>query len=101
MKEELCGRSFLEEISYWGVRMRSSPRCCRVSFKERQDQLDERLKVQEQLLAEVDGWRHRGNPPDGLKSAVEDLTRVHACSRKPFRVSHLALEAPWLPWQPG
>lgn len=55
MKEELCGRSFLEEIDYWGVRMRSSPRCCRASFEERQDQLDERLKVREQLLAQVGG----------------------------------------------
>ncbi|KAF7649762.1 hypothetical protein LDENG_00136230 [Lucifuga dentata] len=35
IRDELCPRSFLEEINYWGVRICSSRRCCRVSFEER------------------------------------------------------------------
>lgn len=54
IKDELCPRNFLEEISYWGVRIRSSRRCCRVSFEERQDELSERLKIQRQLEAEAE-----------------------------------------------
>lgn len=53
IKGELCPRSFIEEINYWGVRMKNSQRCCRISFEERQDELNEQLKIQTQLLAEV------------------------------------------------
>ncbi|XP_071781907.2 potassium voltage-gated channel subfamily V member 2, partial [Centroberyx gerrardi] len=53
IRDELCPRSFLEEISYWGVRVSSSHRCCRISFEERQDELNEQLKIQRQLIAEV------------------------------------------------
>lgn len=55
IKDELCPRSFLEEINYWGVRIKNSQRCCRISFEERQDELNEQLKIQKQLMAEV-GW---------------------------------------------
>lgn len=54
IKDELCTRNFLEEISYWGVRLKNSHRCCRIMFEERQDELDEQLKIQRELLAEVD-----------------------------------------------
>ncbi|KAF0031250.1 hypothetical protein F2P81_015805 [Scophthalmus maximus] len=54
IKDELCPRSFLEEINYWGVRIKNSQRCCRISFEERQDELDEQLKIQKQLIAEVE-----------------------------------------------
>lgn len=56
IKDELCPRNFLEEINYWGVRIRNSQRCCRISFEERQDELNEQLKIQRQLLAEVSWW---------------------------------------------
>nr|XP_061800169.1 potassium voltage-gated channel subfamily V member 2-like [Nerophis lumbriciformis] len=54
IKDELCPRNFLEEINYWGVRIKNSHRCCRISFEERQDELNEQLKIQKQLMAEVE-----------------------------------------------
>ncbi|KAM6975312.1 potassium voltage-gated channel subfamily V member 2-like [Tautogolabrus adspersus] len=54
IKDELCPRNFLEEINYWGVRIKNSQRCCRISFEERQDELSEQLKIQRQLIAEVE-----------------------------------------------
>uniref|UniRef100_A0A3B4T8N5 Potassium voltage-gated channel subfamily V member 2 n=1 Tax=Seriola dumerili TaxID=41447 RepID=A0A3B4T8N5_SERDU len=54
IKDELCPRSFLEEINYWGVRIKNSQRCCRISFEERQDELNEQLKIQKQLMAEME-----------------------------------------------
>ncbi|XP_077105244.1 potassium voltage-gated channel subfamily V member 2 [Ranitomeya variabilis] len=54
VRNELCPRSFLEEINYWGVRVKNTPRCCRISFEERQDELNEHLKVQRELKAEME-----------------------------------------------
>lgn len=53
IKDELCPRSFLEEMNYWGVRIRNTQRCCRISFEERQDELNEQLRIQKLLLEEV------------------------------------------------
>lgn len=53
IKDELCPRHFLEEINYWGVRMKNTHRCCRIAFEERQDDLNEKLKIQRELEAEV------------------------------------------------
>ncbi|XP_028274269.1 potassium voltage-gated channel subfamily V member 2 [Parambassis ranga] len=52
--DELCPRNFLEEINYWGIRIKNSQRCCRISFEERQDELNDQLKIQKQLMAEVE-----------------------------------------------
>ncbi|KAL4617252.1 potassium voltage-gated channel subfamily V member 2-like [Arapaima gigas] len=54
IKDELCPRNFLEEINYWGVRIKNTQRCCRISFEERQDEINEQLKVQRELQAEVE-----------------------------------------------
>lgn len=54
IKDELCPRNFLEEINYWGIRIKNSHRCCRIMFEERHDELDEELKIQKELLAEMD-----------------------------------------------
>ncbi|XP_007890805.1 potassium voltage-gated channel subfamily V member 2 [Callorhinchus milii] len=54
IKDELCPRNFLEEIHYWGVRIKNSNRCCRISFEERQDELNEQLKLQRELKAEIE-----------------------------------------------
>lgn len=53
IKDELCPRSFLEEMNYWGVRIRNTQRCCRISFEERQDELNEQLRIQRLLLEEM------------------------------------------------
>lgn len=52
IKDELCPRNFLEEINYWGVRVKNSHRCCRIMLEERQDEIDEQLKIQSELLGE-------------------------------------------------
>nr|XP_020456763.1 potassium voltage-gated channel subfamily V member 2-like [Monopterus albus] len=54
IKDELCPHNFLEEINYWGIRIKNSPHCCRISFEERQDELNEQLKIQRQLMAEME-----------------------------------------------
>ncbi|KAJ4941487.1 hypothetical protein JOQ06_011366 [Pogonophryne albipinna] len=54
IRDEMCPRNFLEEIHYWGVRMKNTNRCCRISFEERQDELNEQLKIQRELEAEVE-----------------------------------------------
>lgn len=54
IKDELCPRNFLEEINYWGVRIKNTHRCCRISFEERQDELNDQLKIQRELEAEVE-----------------------------------------------
>uniref|UniRef100_A0A3P8UGJ5 Potassium voltage-gated channel modifier subfamily V member 2 n=1 Tax=Cynoglossus semilaevis TaxID=244447 RepID=A0A3P8UGJ5_CYNSE len=52
VKDDFCPRSFLEEIGYWGVRIKYSQRCCRIAFEERQDELNDELKIQKQLMEE-------------------------------------------------
>ncbi|XP_061102934.1 potassium voltage-gated channel subfamily V member 2-like [Conger conger] len=54
IKDELCPRNFLEEINYWGVRIKSTQRCCRIAFEERHDELNDQLKVQQELREEVE-----------------------------------------------
>ncbi|NP_001122212.1 uncharacterized protein isoform X1 [Danio rerio] len=54
IKDELCPRNFLEEISYWGVRIKYSQRCCRILLEEKNDELCEQLKVQKELERELE-----------------------------------------------
>ncbi|XP_056273955.1 potassium voltage-gated channel subfamily V member 2-like [Pseudoliparis swirei] len=54
IKDDLCPRNFLEEINYWGVRIKNSHRCCRISFEEKHDDLNEQLKIQRELEAELE-----------------------------------------------
>ncbi|XP_019585299.2 potassium voltage-gated channel subfamily V member 2 [Rhinolophus sinicus] len=51
--DELCPRNFLEELGYWGVRLKYTPRCCRICFEERRDELREQLKIQNELRAQA------------------------------------------------
>ena len=53
VRDELCPRSFLEELGYWGVRLKYTPRCCRICFEERRDDLSEQLKIQRELRAQA------------------------------------------------
>lgn len=53
VRDELCPRNFLEELGYWGVRLKYSPRCCRICFEERRDELSEQLKIQRELRAQA------------------------------------------------
>lgn len=51
--DALCPRGFLEELGYWGVRLKYTPRCCRICFEERRDELGEQLKIQRELRAQA------------------------------------------------
>ncbi|XP_019501424.1 PREDICTED: potassium voltage-gated channel subfamily V member 2 [Hipposideros armiger] len=53
VRDELCPRSFLEELGYWGVRLKYTPRCCRICFEERRGELSEQLKIQRELRAQA------------------------------------------------
>lgn len=53
VQDELCPRCFLEELGYWGVRLKYTPRCCRICFEERRDELSEQLKIQRELRAQA------------------------------------------------
>ncbi|KAG8523680.1 Potassium voltage-gated channel subfamily V member 2 [Galemys pyrenaicus] len=53
VRDELCPCSFLQELGYWGVRLKYTPRCCRICFEERRDELREQLKIQRELRAQA------------------------------------------------
>ncbi|XP_021510505.1 potassium voltage-gated channel subfamily V member 2 [Meriones unguiculatus] len=53
VQDELCPRCYLEELGYWGVRLKYTPRCCRICFEERRDELSEQLKIQRELRAQA------------------------------------------------
>ncbi|XP_041595748.1 potassium voltage-gated channel subfamily V member 2 [Vulpes lagopus] len=53
VRDELCPRGFLEELGYWGVRLKYTPRCCRICFEERRDELSDQLKIQRELRAQA------------------------------------------------
>lgn len=53
VRDELCPRRFLEELGYWGVRLKYAPRCCLICFEERRDELSEQLKIQRELRAQA------------------------------------------------
>ncbi|XP_029776998.1 potassium voltage-gated channel subfamily V member 2 [Suricata suricatta] len=53
VRDEACPRCFLEELGYWGVRLKYTPRCCRICFEERRDELGDQLKVQRELRAQA------------------------------------------------
>ncbi|KAK6467350.1 potassium voltage-gated channel subfamily V member 2 [Huso huso] len=52
--EELCPMHFEEELEYWGLHIKYSPRCCRILFEEKTDEITDDLKVQRELLAQVE-----------------------------------------------
>ncbi|KAI7793021.1 putative potassium voltage-gated channel subfamily V member 2 [Triplophysa rosa] len=82
IKDELCPRNFLEEINYWGVRIKNTHRCCRISFEERQDELNEQLKVQRELQAEVETEEHEDQFQDMAFGHIRFL--IWNMMEKPF-----------------
>lgn len=62
--ESLCPIHFEEEMEYWGLRLRDSPRCCRILYEEKVDDIREQLKVNKELMAEIQAPHHE----DGFKT---------------------------------
>ncbi|XP_028818869.1 potassium voltage-gated channel subfamily V member 2-like [Denticeps clupeoides] len=52
--DELCLLSYEEEIAYWGVSLKDTQRCCRILFEEKVEELRDYLKVERELLAEIE-----------------------------------------------
>ncbi|XP_041848824.1 potassium voltage-gated channel subfamily V member 2 [Melanotaenia boesemani] len=51
--DSLCPVSFEEELSFWGLRLKDTPRCCRILFEEKLDDIRDQLKVNQELLDEI------------------------------------------------
>lgn len=51
--DSLCPINFEEEMSFWGLRLKDTPRCCRILFEEKVDDIREKLKVNQELLDEI------------------------------------------------
>ncbi|XP_061098809.1 potassium voltage-gated channel subfamily V member 2 [Conger conger] len=52
--DSLCPVNFEEEMAFWGLRMRDTQRCCRILFEEKVDELRDQLKVERELVAEIE-----------------------------------------------
>ncbi|XP_043911338.1 potassium voltage-gated channel subfamily V member 2-like [Protopterus annectens] len=50
----LCPENFMEEISYWEIPIKYSQKCCRILLQERQDEVNEWVKIQRELQAELE-----------------------------------------------
>lgn len=52
--QELCPISFEEEMQYWGLNLKHTQRCCRILFEEKVDELRDYMKVEKELMAEIE-----------------------------------------------
>ncbi|XP_029562026.1 potassium voltage-gated channel subfamily V member 2-like [Salmo trutta] len=50
--ESLCPLNF-EEMNFWGLRIRDTPRCCCILFEEKMDEIKDGLKVNQELIDEI------------------------------------------------
>lgn len=62
--EELCPINLEEEMQYWGVSLKDTQRCCRILFEEKVDELRDYLKVEKELLAQIEPKHNE----DGFKN---------------------------------
>ncbi|KAG7230673.1 hypothetical protein INR49_025390 [Caranx melampygus] len=51
---EMCPINFEEEIAYWGLSLKDTHRCCCIMFEEKVDELKDNLKVEKELMAEIE-----------------------------------------------
>lgn len=51
---EMCPINFEEEIAYWGLSLKDAQRCCCIMFEEKVDELKDNLKVEKELMAEIE-----------------------------------------------
>ncbi|TSK13572.1 Potassium voltage-gated channel subfamily V member 2 [Bagarius yarrelli] len=52
--ESLCPIHFEEELEFWGLNLDDTPRCCRILYEEKVDEIREQLKVNKELMAEIE-----------------------------------------------
>uniref|UniRef100_A0A3Q1GEU0 Potassium voltage-gated channel subfamily V member 2-like n=1 Tax=Acanthochromis polyacanthus TaxID=80966 RepID=A0A3Q1GEU0_9TELE len=51
---EMCPIQFEEEIEYWGLSLRDTQLCCWMVFEEKADEVKDNLKVDKELMAEIE-----------------------------------------------
>ncbi|XP_027146054.1 potassium voltage-gated channel subfamily V member 2-like [Larimichthys crocea] len=51
---EMCPINFEEEIAYWGLSLKDTQLCCWLVFEERVDDVRDNLKVDRELMAEIE-----------------------------------------------
>nr|XP_061790985.1 potassium voltage-gated channel subfamily V member 2-like [Nerophis lumbriciformis] len=51
---EMCPFNFEEEIAYWGLSLKDIRRCCCMVFEEKVDEMKDNLKVERELMAEIE-----------------------------------------------
>ena len=50
----MCPINFEEEIAYWGLSLKDTQRCCWMLFEEKVDDVKDYLKVERDLMAEIE-----------------------------------------------
>lgn len=51
---EMCPINFEEEIEYWGLSLKDTQLCCWIVFQEKVDEMKDDLKVDRDLMAEIE-----------------------------------------------
>ncbi|XP_029355868.1 potassium voltage-gated channel subfamily V member 2-like [Echeneis naucrates] len=51
---EMCPINFEEELDFWGLSLKDTQHCCWIVFEERVGDLRDNLKVEEELMAEIE-----------------------------------------------
>lgn len=76
---EMCPINFEEEIEYWGLSLKDTQLCCWMVFEEKVDEVKDYLKVEKELMAEIEMKYDEhfedmmfGNVRKMLWNAVED-----------------------------
>ncbi|XP_034038420.1 potassium voltage-gated channel subfamily V member 2 [Thalassophryne amazonica] len=49
----LCPVNFEEELKFWGLKLKHSPRCCRIVYEEKLDSIRDHLRVNQELIDEI------------------------------------------------
>ncbi|XP_047662703.1 potassium voltage-gated channel subfamily V member 2 [Tachysurus fulvidraco] len=52
--ESVCPIYFEEELEFWGLNLNDTPRCCRILYEEKVDEIRDQLKVNKELMAEIE-----------------------------------------------
>ncbi|KAJ4937022.1 hypothetical protein JOQ06_001606 [Pogonophryne albipinna] len=51
--DSLCPVNFEQEMLFWGLKLKDTPRCCRILFEEKIDDIRDQLKVNQELIDEI------------------------------------------------
>ncbi|XP_037644553.1 potassium voltage-gated channel subfamily V member 2 [Sebastes umbrosus] len=90
--DSLCPINFEQEMSFWGLKLKDTPRCCRILFEEKVDDIRDQLKVNQELIDEIkpdqDGEAHKKMFLGGLRKILWDLMEnpYSSLSAKAFAV---------------